>query len=87
MLKEKNGRKGKPAWSSYQGKVYNISPYLPFHPGGEGELKRAAGKDGGKLFMEVHPWVNWDNMLGECLVGIMVAEGHAPAAGSLEDMD
>ncbi|KAF2275770.1 uncharacterized protein EI97DRAFT_433715 [Westerdykella ornata] len=74
MLKHNNGRKGKPAWSSYQGKVYNITPYLPFHPGGEGELMRAAGKDGGKLFMEVHPWVNWENMLGECLVGIAVSE-------------
>jgi cytochrome b involved in lipid metabolism len=89
MLKEKNGRKGKPAWSVYQGKVYNISPYLPFHPGGEGELRRAAGKDGTKLFMEVHPWVNWENMMGECMVGIMVSEEQAPAntEGSLEDMD
>jgi cytochrome b involved in lipid metabolism len=87
MLKANNGRKGKPAWSNYQGKVYNITPYLPFHPGGEGELKRAAGKDGGKLFMEVHPWVNWDNMLGDCVVGIMVAEEQAPATSSLEDMD
>lgn len=93
MLKEKNGRKGKPAWSSYQGKVYNISPYLPFHPGGEGELRRAAGKDGTKLFMEVHPWVNWENMLGECIVGIMVSEEQASMMASaapgdmLEDMD
>ncbi|OAL05938.1 hypothetical protein IQ06DRAFT_73550 [Phaeosphaeriaceae sp. SRC1lsM3a] len=89
MLKEKNGRKGKPAWSAYQGKVYNISPYLPFHPGGEGELRRAAGKDGTKLFMEVHPWVNWENMLGECMVGILISEEMAPnvATGSLEDMD
>ena len=91
MLKEKNGRKGKPAWSSYQGKVYNISPYLPFHPGGEGELRRAAGKDGTKLFMEVHPWVNWENMMGECMVGILVSEEQAPAilstGSTLEDMD
>ncbi|KAF2709476.1 hypothetical protein K504DRAFT_275164 [Pleomassaria siparia CBS 279.74] len=89
MLKHNNGRKGKPAWSSYQGKVYNITPYLPFHPGGEGELKRASGKDGGKLFMEVHPWVNWENMLGECLVGIMVTEEQAPGheKGVLEEMD
>ncbi|KAL1591345.1 hypothetical protein SLS60_012089 [Paraconiothyrium brasiliense] len=87
MLKENNGRKGKPAWSSYEGKVYNITPYLPFHPGGEGELRRAAGKDGRKLFMEVHPWVNWDNMLGECLVGIMVTEEQARPTSSLEDMD
>lgn len=86
LLKTQNGRKGKPAWSSYQGKVYNITPYLPFHPGGEGELRRAAGKDGGKLFMEVHPWVNWENMLGECLVGIMVSEEQA-VGGSLEDIE
>lgn len=90
QLKFNNGRKGKPAWSSYQGKVYNITPYLPFHPGGEGELRRAAGKDGTKLFMEVHPWVNWENMLGECMVGIMVAETDVQASkktSSLEDLD
>jgi cytochrome b involved in lipid metabolism len=89
MLKEKNGRKGKPAWSSYQGKVYNITPYLPFHPGGEGELRRVAGKDGEKLFVEVHPWVNWDNMLDGCLVGIMVTENDAKREeqSSLDDMD
>jgi cytochrome b involved in lipid metabolism len=74
MLKAHNGRKGRDAWTSYQGKVYNVSPYLPFHPGGKGELLRGAGKDSGKLFMEVHPWVNWDGMLGECLVGILVSE-------------
>lgn len=96
MLKEHNGRKGRPAWSSYQGKVYNITPYLPYHPGGEGELRRAAGKDGGKLFMEVHPWVNWENMLGDCVVGVLVSEeqgqqqslaSSGDGAGSLEDMD
>lgn len=74
MLKAHNGRNGRDAWTSYQGKVYNISPYLPFHPGGKGELLRGAGKDSGKLFMEIHPWVNWDGMLGECLVGILVSE-------------
>jgi cytochrome b involved in lipid metabolism len=89
LLKLQNGRRGKPAWSSYQGKVYNITPYLPFHPGGEGELRRAAGKDGGKLFHEVHPWVNWENMLEGCLVGIMVSEGdrEKELTSSLDDMD
>ncbi|KAF2659326.1 hypothetical protein K491DRAFT_702373 [Lophiostoma macrostomum CBS 122681] len=89
LLKHNNGRKGKPAWSSYQGKVYNITPYLPFHPGGEGELRRAAGKDGTKLFMEVHPWVNWDSMLSQTVVGILVSETQASqqAEGSLEEMD
>ncbi len=74
QLKAMTGRKGKPAWSSWQGKVYNIKPYLDFHPGGKDELMKAAGRDGTKLFMDVHPWVNWENMLGSCVVGIMVPE-------------
>ncbi|KAF7159350.1 hypothetical protein CNMCM5623_004664 [Aspergillus felis] len=88
MLKAQNGRKGCDAWTSYQGKVYNITPYLPFHPGGKGELLRGAGKDSGKLFMEIHPWVNWDAILGECLVGILVSENEANANdSSLDAMD
>jgi len=84
MLKQHNGRKGKPAWSSYLGKVYNITPYVPFHPGGAGELLRAAGKDGAKLFMEVHPWVNWENMLNSCLVGVLVSEGDGEGLDGLD---
>lgn len=83
MLKSQHGRKGKDAWSSYRGKVYNISPYLPYHPGGEGQLLRAAGKDGTKLFEEAHAWVNWDNMMSSCIVGIMVPE----AEQGLDDLD
>ncbi|CAK4032605.1 cytochome b5 [Lecanosticta acicola] len=85
QLKAMTGRKGKAAWSSWQGKVYNITPYLPFHPGGEAELMKAAGRDGTKLFNEVHPWVNWENMLETCLVGILVPEDYGKS--SLEDMD
>lgn len=80
-LKYNNGRAGKPAWSSYHGKVYNVTPFLPYHPGGEGELMRAAGKDGGKLFMDVHPWVSWENMLEDCLVGILVSENDGVGTG------
>lgn len=86
LLKQHNGRKGRPTWSSYQGRVYNVTSYLPFHPGGEGEMKRAAGKDAGKLFNEVHPWVNWENMLEGCMVGIMVSEGEGEKS-PLDDMD
>ena len=80
ILKHNNGRKGRPAWSSYHGKVYNVTPFLPYHPGGEGELMRAAGKDGGKLFMDAHPWVSWENMLEGCLVGILVSENDGVSA-------
>lgn len=58
-----------------------MSPYMMFHPGGVDQLMRGAGKekDGEKLFNEIHPWVSWENMLGECLVGILVSENEAQA--------
>jgi hypothetical protein len=38
--------------------------------------------------MEIHPWVNWDAILGECLVGILVSENEAKAnESSLDAMD
>lgn len=87
MLKQQHGRKGRDAWTSYNGKVYNISPYAPYHPGGKGELLRGAGKDSGELFMEIHPWVNWDGILGECLIGILVSENDTQAENALDAMD
>ncbi|CAJ0646500.1 5117_t:CDS:2 [Entrophospora sp. SA101] len=47
-LKKHNRRDD--AWSAFNGKIYNITPYIKFHPGGEKELMRGAGKDGTKLF-------------------------------------
>ncbi|KAF8552052.1 cytochrome b5 [Imleria badia] len=65
------------AWTAIHGKVYNISPYLPYHPGGEKELMRVAGRDGTKLFSLTHAWVNVDFMLDACLVGFLVSESYA----------
>lgn len=87
MLKIQNGRKGRDAWTSYQGKVYNIQPYVPYHPGGKGELLRGAGKDSAQLFLEIHPWVNWDGILSECLVGILVSENDIQTENALDAMD
>lgn len=52
VLKQHNKRED--AWTAINGKVYNITPYLPFHPGGEKELMRVAGRDGTKLFCMFH---------------------------------
>jgi cytochrome b involved in lipid metabolism len=35
------------------GIVYNITPYVRFHPGGGKELLRGAGRDGTKLFSKL----------------------------------
>jgi cytochrome b involved in lipid metabolism len=40
------------AWTAINGKVYNVTPYLSFHPGGQKQLMRVAGRDGTKLFGE-----------------------------------
>ncbi|KAG6369681.1 cytochrome b5 [Boletus reticuloceps] len=65
------------AWTAINGKVYNITPYLPYHPGGEKELMRVAGRDGTKLFSLTHAWVNVEFMLDACLVGFLVSESYA----------
>ncbi|KAJ8005421.1 hypothetical protein DPEC_G00146480 [Dallia pectoralis] len=58
-------------WTCIRGLVYNVSPYMDYHPGGEEELMKAAGIDGTNLFDQVHRWVNYESMLKECLVGRM----------------
>ena len=94
MLKHHNGRKGTDAWSAFGGRVYNITPYIPFHPGGKGELFRGAGKDATRMFAEIHPWVNYETMLAACLVGILVDEedgngkdADGSGASEMEEMD
>lgn len=57
------------AWILVRGKVYNITPYLEFHPGGIPEIMRGAGKDATDLFDEVHKWVNAESMLEKCYIG------------------
>ncbi|KAG8730449.1 hypothetical protein FRC11_006668 [Ceratobasidium sp. 423] len=61
MLKEHRSRDD--AWSAFGGKVYNITPYLPYHPGGEKELMRVAGRDGTKLFGKCFPGWPCDDRL------------------------
>lgn len=62
------------AWTVLGGRVYNITPYLDFHPGGRAQLLRVAGRDGTALFNEYHAWVNFEMMLDKCCVGIYVGD-------------
>ncbi|GAA5841127.1 hypothetical protein JCM5353_003661 [Sporobolomyces roseus] len=56
-------------WQAYNGKVYNVGPFLKFHPGGGGEMMRGAGKD-----VLAHAWVNYETLLENCLVGFLVRD-------------
>ena len=50
-------------WTVLDGKVYNMTPYVKFHPGGIPQLMLGAGTDCTDLFNEKHPWVNGHSML------------------------
>lgn len=56
-------------WICIKGRVYNVTPYLEFHPGGVDQMMRGAGTDATELFNSVHRWVNVESMLKKCLVG------------------
>ena len=45
-------------WIVLKKKVYFISPYIAYHPGGERILKPVLGKDATALFNKYHRWVN-----------------------------
>jgi cytochrome-b5 reductase len=64
----------KDAWTAINGVVYNITPYIDFHPGGTDELLRAAGKDSTDLFNQIHSWVNYESMLQKCCVGRLIRD-------------
>mmetsp|Transcript_5663 Transcript_5663/g.8216 ORF Transcript_5663/g.8216 Transcript_5663/m.8216 type:complete len:188 (+) Transcript_5663:88-651(+) len=59
------------AWISLHGKVYNISPYLPYHPGGVDIMKSCFGGDASKLFDKYHRWVNVHGLIGPLLLGYL----------------
>lgn len=61
-------------WTCINGKVFNITPYVDFHPGGVDEIMKCAGKDGTALFNKYHSWVSADRMLENCFVGIYQSE-------------
>lgn len=55
----------------YIWQVYNVTPYLKFHPGGVDYLMLGAGKDATALFNKYHRWVNIDMMMNACMVGLL----------------
>lgn len=66
-LRKHNTRKD--AWLAIRGKVYNVTAYMDFHPGGVDELMKGVGIDATKMFDDVHAWVNYEQLLAKCLVG------------------
>ena len=61
-------------WTAINGRVYNITSYIPYHPGGVPQLMKGAGVDRTELFQKFHPWVNLDSMLAKFIVGTLVPD-------------
>lgn len=59
-------------WMALGGKIYNISKYLDYHPGGAEILLKYAGRDGTALFTKYHRWVSYERILDECFIGFLV---------------
>jgi cytochrome b involved in lipid metabolism len=60
------------AWIAVAGNVYNVSEYLPFHPGGEGILLDHCGKDSTNEFELTHSFVNHLLLMGKYQVGYLL---------------
>uniref|UniRef100_A0ACD5XYL4 Uncharacterized protein n=1 Tax=Avena sativa TaxID=4498 RepID=A0ACD5XYL4_AVESA len=67
----KQHKTGDCIWTVLKGRVYNIGPYMKFHPGGVDMLMKGAGKDCTALFNKYHAWVNAEFLLEKCLVGYL----------------
>ncbi|RCV40450.1 hypothetical protein SETIT_9G054700v2 [Setaria italica] len=67
----KQHKTGDCIWTVLKGRVYNIAPYMKFHPGGVDMLMKATGKDCTALFNKYHAWVNAEFLLEKCLVGFL----------------
>lgn len=59
-------------WMAIRGKVYNVTAYADYHPGGVEELMRGAGINATELFDETHSYVNYETLLQKCYVGRLV---------------
>lgn len=64
------------AWIALNGKIYNITDYLDFHPGGDDVLFELAGTDATAAFMEVHSWVNYEFILKDCFLGVLINQAN-----------
>ena len=74
----------KDGWIVLKGNVYNISPYLAYHPGGASIFKQVLGKDATMLFNKYHRWLNESGFVRPLLLGT-IAPNTLPTLAMEED--
>ena len=55
-------------WMSIEGMVYDVTPYIRYHPGGD-KILLGKGKDATALYKKYHPWVNHSALIGKYFKG------------------
>lgn len=58
------------AWMVLNNKVYDVTDYIPFHPGGA-KILAGIGRDATEIYNKYHPWVNAEFMLAKYQVGYL----------------
>lgn len=58
-------------WMAVKGRVFDLTPYLSFHPGGREILLKVAGTDATRFFDYFHSFVNFEKLLENCLIGLL----------------
>jgi cytochrome b involved in lipid metabolism len=66
-------RAEKDCWIVLEGRVYNLTPFLSFHPAGIPVLKAFFGRDATMAFRKAHAWICHEKMLSKCLLGFIIA--------------
>jgi cytochrome b involved in lipid metabolism len=57
-------------WIALRGKVYNLTEYVAYHPGGAEILEESFGRDATALFDRYHKYVNGAYIMREAQVGV-----------------
>ncbi|KAJ2941111.1 hypothetical protein O0L34_g10346 [Tuta absoluta] len=70
----RNGRNGAPVWIIIKDVVYNVTPYLQEHPGGDDVLRGEAGKDATREFESVGHSSDAKSVMKKYRIGELVEE-------------
>ncbi|CAG7729695.1 unnamed protein product [Allacma fusca] len=70
-LKQHNTRED--CWMAIRGKVFDVTDYIDYHPGGVPYIMKGAGQDATKMFNQVHNYVNFENILVNRQVGLYIS--------------
>jgi len=73
-------------WIAVKGKVYDVTPYIPEHPGGVGAIVNSAGMDVTEDFEAIHSTNAW-KLLEKYVIGVLDPTAPLPAGPVEEKTD